>query len=183
MVDFTSALYLGWNHAAVQSHRRHGQPLTLGKPAVLEEPAGSRILASRIAELTGAEAGLVAPSTLHLALDVSMFLSERGVDFYAERGTYPTSRWGLELATARGSRLNWFEHHSPESLRSVLRSARRSPVVVADGVCSGCGAVTPLANYLELAREHGGCLLVDDTQALGLLGDRSGEGALCANIR
>jgi 8-amino-7-oxononanoate synthase len=75
---------------------------------------------------------------------------------------------------AKGCSVRWFEHHSPESLDVALRGTRRAPVVVADGVCSACGAATPLPAYLKLVQEHGGRLLVDDTQALGVLGHRTG---------
>jgi 8-amino-7-oxononanoate synthase len=40
---------------------------------------------------------------------------------------------------------------------------------VTDGACPACGR-GPLADYLEIADERGGVLLVDDTQALGILG-------------
>jgi 8-amino-7-oxononanoate synthase len=92
MIDFSSALYLGWNHAGVQSRRGQSVPLTLGKPAAQEEAPGSRKLASLLAGLAGAEAGLLMPSTLHAALDVCLLLAKQGVDFLAETGSYYTSR-------------------------------------------------------------------------------------------
>lgn len=176
MVDFTSALYLGWNHAELPSCRSESEPLTLGKPQALEEPPGARLLARRLAHLTGFDLGVVAPSTLHLSLDVCMFLAEQGVDFLVEQGAYPVCRWGLELASARGCAIRWFQHHNPESLQAALRKARQSPVVIADGFCPVCGAPAPLKAYLSLAGEHGGRLIVDDTQALGILGSRDGSG-------
>jgi 8-amino-7-oxononanoate synthase len=48
--------------------------------------------------------------------------------------------------------------------------------VVADGVCPGCGAPLPMAAYLDLIRRAGGWLVVDDTQALGILGAGAGRG-------
>ena len=156
----------------------HPEPLTLGKPAVLEEAAGvSRPGSSTGGYLAGSAAGLTAPSTLHLALDVASFLAEQDVDFFADRGVYPISRWGLELASARAKGVQWFRHHNPESLRQVLRSARRRPVVVADGYCPACGAHAPLGDYLALVREHGGLLVLDDTQALGIFGHRKADQA------
>jgi 8-amino-7-oxononanoate synthase len=172
MVDFTSALYLGFTHVEPASNQ--AEPLTLGKPSVLEEPPGSLTLATQTADLVGCEAGLTAPSTLHLALDVAAFLAEQDVEFFADRGVYPISRWGLELASARGRKVQWFRHHNSESLREALRSGRRRPVVVADGYCPACGAHAPLGDYLALVRERGGLLLLDDTQALGIFGHRGG---------
>jgi 8-amino-7-oxononanoate synthase len=172
MVDFTSALYLGWDHSGIECRTDGREPLTLGRPAELEEPPGSQMLAERMAGLTGFEAGLTSPSTLHLALDVSVFLATHGVEFFADNDIYPIGRRGLEIASTRGSRVQWFQHHNPESLRTLLRSSRRIPVVVSDGFCPACGSLAPLEQYLALTREYEGRLLVDDTQALGILGDR-----------
>jgi 8-amino-7-oxononanoate synthase len=174
MVDFTSALYLGWDHSEIECREDDREPLTLGKPAALEEPPGSRILAERMAGLTGFEAGLTSPSTLHLALDISMFLASQNVEFFADKGIYPIGRQGLEIASGRGSRVQWFQHHNPESLRAIVRSTRRIPVVACDAFCPACGSLAPLEQYLALTREYGGWLLVDDTQALGILGNRPG---------
>jgi 8-amino-7-oxononanoate synthase len=44
--------------------------------------------------------------------------------------------------------------------------------VVADGWCPGCGSTAPIGDYLEAVVARGGLLVVDDTQALGLLGSR-----------
>jgi len=65
MIDFSSALYLGWNHAGVQSRRGLSVPLTLGKPAAQEEAPESRKLASLLAGLAGAEAGLLMSSMVY----------------------------------------------------------------------------------------------------------------------
>jgi 8-amino-7-oxononanoate synthase len=48
---------------------------------------------------------------------------------------------------------------------------------VTDGFCPGCGKPAPLAAYLENTRAFGGQLIVDDTQALGILGHSPGPGA------
>jgi 8-amino-7-oxononanoate synthase len=173
IVDFTSALYLGWEHSGIGRRTDRFEALTLGKPAALEEPPGSRRLAEEMASLTGFEAGLTSPSTLHLALDVSMFFAAQGVEFFADNSIYPIGRRGLEIASARDSRVQWFQHHNPESLRALLRSSRRAPVVVSDGFCPACGSLAPLDQYQALIREKGGWLLADDTQALGILGKRS----------
>jgi 8-amino-7-oxononanoate synthase len=42
--------------------------------------------------------------------------------------------------------------------------------VVTDGFCPGCGRAAPLREYLESARAQGGLLVLDDTQAIGVLG-------------
>lgn len=44
-------------------------------------------------------------------------------------------------------------------------------MVVTDGFCPGCGRVAPLYEYLESIRRFGGLLILDDTQAFGILGE------------
>ena len=66
MIDFTSALYLGFSHA---SHELPAwEHLTLGKPAALETPELARHVGHKLARLIGCEAGIMAPSTLHVCL-------------------------------------------------------------------------------------------------------------------
>jgi 8-amino-7-oxononanoate synthase len=48
-------------------------------------------------------------------------------------------------------------------------------VIVADGFCPSCGQCAPVGQYLALARERGGHLVLDDTQALGIFGSPSSQ--------
>lgn len=47
-------------------------------------------------------------------------------------------------------------------------------MVLTDGFCPACGRVAPLAAYQDLVGRYGGLLVIDDTQALGVLGDSPG---------
>jgi 8-amino-7-oxononanoate synthase len=169
VLDFTSSLYLGFDH---RSCHATGDPLTLGKPAALEEPPGAGLLGRRLAALIGCPAALLAPSTLHLFWDLCDWLGRKGVTFCADRGIYPVIRMGLERAAAKGAEVLWFAHHDPDSLGRQIARARGRPVVVTDGFCPACGTPAPLGSYLAAARSYGGLLLLDDTQALGILGRR-----------
>src|SRR5262249_17163047 len=51
------------------------------------------------------------------------------------------------------------------------------PVVVTDGLCPATGQTAPVVKYLNLVRAHGGYLVIDDTQALGILGHHPGADA------
>ena len=42
--------------------------------------------------------------------------------------------------------------------------------MLTDGLCPGCGGVAPVGDYLDAVRRRGGAVVVDDTQALGVLG-------------
>jgi 8-amino-7-oxononanoate synthase len=171
MIDFTSALYLGMRHAhwALPPWRQ----LTTGRPAALKEPPEADRLSQDIARLLGCERAILAPSTLHLFWDLFDVLASHPIAIYVDAGTHPIARWGVERAGARGIRLAAFPEHDPDSLETLLRRDRaggRPPVVVTDGLCAETGRPAPLADYLTLVRKHGGRLVVDDTQALGVLG-------------
>jgi 8-amino-7-oxononanoate synthase len=51
----------------------------------------------------------------------------------------------------------------------MVHSTRR-PVVVTDGFCPGCGKPAPIHDYLSIVQDFDGLLVLDDTQALGILG-------------
>jgi 8-amino-7-oxononanoate synthase len=89
-------------------------------------------------------------------------------------GAYPIARWGAERAQARGAISRSFAHHDVEALEAALLAAAargRRSIVLADGLCPLCGPA-PLDAYSELVERFGGWLVIDDTQALGILGDR-----------
>lgn len=175
MPDFTSALYLGLGHA---SHRLKGWgQLSLGRPAVLEEPPGAVQVAASLSQLQGTEAAVLLPSTLHLFVDAFECFATPGSAIYLDNGNYPITRWGAERALLRGIPLRTFARHDPRDLlRQLAQGAREGlrPLVVADGICPATGQLVPLGEYLEIARYFGGLLLIDDTQALGLLGSKAG---------
>jgi len=177
-LDFTSALYLGLEHASWSLPP--WAALTSGKPAALCEPAGARAVASRLAALQGCESAVLGASTLHLFWELFSLADAARVAIYLDDGAYPIARWGVERAAARGARVRLFAHHDAEALRRQLRrdeGGGTRPMVVADGFCPSCGGPAPLAAYLDCARAYGGCLVIDDTQALGVFGRGRGDGA------
>ncbi len=171
MLDFTSALYLGMHHA---HHSLQPWPaLTTGRPAALESPPGAGALAEDLARLIGCERATLGTSTLHIVFDLFEVLSMEGIALFVDTGTYPIVRWGVERMAARGVPITSFPTHDAAALEQVLTQSRRAglrPVVVTDGLSPATGRPAPLDRYLDLARAHRGWLVVDDTQALGILG-------------
>jgi 8-amino-7-oxononanoate synthase len=170
-LDFTSALYLGMRHAS--RNLRPWPQLTTGAPAALITPAPALHLARQLAVLQGCEAATLAPSTLHLFWDLFGVLAKDRVAVFVDAGAYPIARWGSERAALRGVPVHTFTHHDVGALRRRVRENLRTvrkPIVVVDGFCPDCGKLTPLAAYLQVMREYGGYLVVDDTQALGIFG-------------
>jgi 8-amino-7-oxononanoate synthase len=173
MLDFTSALYLGFRHP-----HRALQPwaqLTTGRPAALEPAPEAVALAHDVARLVSCERAVLAPSTLHLYWDLANVLSRNHIAIYADERTYPIARVGVERAAARGVPTSTFSTHDPAALESLLRRderAGRRPIVVTDGLCTTTGLTAPLPKYVKLVRERNGYLVIDDTQALGILGEK-----------
>jgi len=136
-------------------------------------PAAARTVAQTLAALIGCERATLAPSTLHLFWDWFGMLAGDAAAIYLDAGVYPIARWGVERAAARGVPVRNFPHHDAEALRRQLQLGaphRLRPLIVADGFCPGCGRSAPLPAYLKCARDFGGQLILDDTQALGILG-------------
>lgn len=171
MLDWTSALYLGMWHA----HRslRPWQQLTTGRPAVLDLAPTTAAIAARLAHLQGCDRAVLAPSTLHLFWDVFGMIDRRRTTIYVDAGVYPIARWGVERAAAQGVAVQPFPHYNAAALHQTILKDRlgHAPLVVADGTCPGCGRAAPLAAYRDIVQAHGGQLVIDDTQALGILGD------------
>lgn len=178
MLDFTSALYLGLRHPS--DVLRPWDRLTTGAPAALLTPWEAEAVAQGLAALMGCERATLAPSTLHLFWDLFGMLAHDGVAIYMDAGTYPVARWGVERAAASGAPARRFFHHDPDALKRRLRRDAHfhmRPLVVTDGWCPGCGRPAPLAEYLKITRRFGGTVIVDDTQALGILGHHPGHDA------
>jgi 8-amino-7-oxononanoate synthase len=87
---------------------------------------------------------------------------------------YPIARWGVERAASLGTTVHRFPHHDATALTRMVdrvSRAKAQPVIVADGYCPSCGKPSPIRAYSEIARAAGGYLVLDDTQALGILGE------------
>jgi 8-amino-7-oxononanoate synthase len=176
MPDFTSALYLGPRILPPPP----GLVLTTGRPAALAEDARAAQVAGEVARRQGLEAGLLAPSTLHLFWDVFRLVPANGVVLLDQR-LYPVGQWGSLRARLRGLPVVKFRADDPANLAQLLHTYRqqgRTPWLVTDGWHPGHGPA-PLAAYCDLlARYSGSVLLIDDTQAFGVLGAQPRAGQL-----
>lgn len=169
MPDFTSALYLGLRHPT--QALRPWSRLTAGVPSALREPAEAVGTARRLAALIGCESAVLGSSTLHLFWDLPALLAGRSV-VLVEQGTYAIGRGGAERAASAGARVAEFAHHNPRSLHRALLALApgRRALIVIDSVAPGEDGRSPLPAYAELAKRFGALLVIDDTQALGILG-------------
>ena len=178
MVDLTSSLYLGLKHGSASLPG--WAQLTTGVPAALATAPAAGTVAQGLAGLIGTEAATLAPSTLHAFWDLFTAFGAR--DIHVDAGTYPIAWWGAERARCGGAVVRAFRHHDAGALRRAVAAqeparrtgarpaGKRHPVVLADGFCPGCGQVAPIGSYLAAVAPAGGTVVVDDTQALGVLG-------------
>lgn len=168
MLDFTSAAYLGLRHGA---DRLSAWPaIALSQPASLHEPPLLVQVGRAVARLQGAEDGVAGPSSLVLAMDaLGPALPDAPCRVLVDAGCYPVLRWA---AMQQGLRPLEVGHHAPLALMHTLRTVAPGmrPILATDGLCMGCGRTAPLGAYASIVAERGGFVLVDDTQALGLLG-------------
>jgi 8-amino-7-oxononanoate synthase len=172
MLDFTSALYLGFQHASWSLPGWDG--LTLGKPAALEEIPGTEQVQRELAALTGCDRVQLGSSTLHLFCDLFAMLAGRNVTIWIDEATYPIARWGTDRAAASGVPVRRFAHHDAKELRRALgQGDGNRPVIVTDGFSPLRGTHAPLLDYASCAAARNGLLIVDDTQALGIFGRRA----------
>lgn len=176
MLDFTSALYLGFWHA--HPSLPPWPRLTTGAPAALADPPGANLVAERLARLQGCEAGALGTSALHVFWDVFGWLGREGTAVYVDAGAYPIARWATLQAAMRGVPVRHFPHRDVAALRRLVEAEPRlRPIVVTDGVCVCCGVSSPLREYRAAIQPRGGLLVIDDTQALGLLGEEPSRAA------
>ena len=81
---------------------------------------------------------------------------------------------GVRLAKARKER---FKNRDMNDLRRALEATKdaRNKVVMTDGVFSMEGSLAPLPEMIDITREHGAFLVVDESHGTGVLG-KTGRG-------
>jgi len=171
MIDFTSSLYLGMKHSSKELNG--WQQLTTGVPAALGEAGLALQVGNYVAGMQGLEEGLTAPSTLHLYWDLFDYLCHQPVVLFIDEKVYPVSRYGIEKLLLRKIPVHPFRHFDAAHVAELIkRNNTRStiPVIVSDGWCPSCGNAAPLRQYAALVKPLHGAVIVDDTQAFGILG-------------
>jgi 8-amino-7-oxononanoate synthase len=85
--------------------------------------------------------------------------------------------WGVQHAAAQGAAVHVFAARHVAALERLMAATacgRRRLFVVCDGLRPGQDRQSPLAAFATLVARHGGCLVLDDTQALGVVGAGGG---------
>lgn len=77
----------------------------------------------------------------------------------------------VDACRLAGVQLQRFRHNDMASLRTELRNGKGNrTLIVADGVFSMDGDVCPLPDLIDIKREFGCLLMIDDAHATGVLG-------------
>lgn len=77
----------------------------------------------------------------------------------------------VDACRLAGVQLQRFKHNDMDSLREELRSGSGNrTLIVADGVFSMDGDVCPLPELIQIKRDFGALLMIDDAHAIGVLG-------------
>lgn len=147
-----------------------GSRLLNGNFAIHEE------LEQRLASFVGMESTLVFSTGFQTNLGTISAIVGRHDHIVIDKEDHASIYDGCKLSYGKTSR---FEHNNLESLRKTLASLDTNEhggiLVVVDGVFSMEGDVAPLPEMIEVCREFGARLMVDDAHASGVLGPR-GEG-------
>ncbi len=74
----------------------------------------------------------------------------------------------------KNTNLKYFKHNDVESLEIVLKKSQnlfRTKLVVIDGVYSMDGDIAPLDKIIEVAKQYGAYVMVDEAHSTGVLGE------------
>jgi len=175
--DFASANYLGLDlHPAVQASIPEAVKRWGAHPSWTRAVASPQIyedLEREIARFIGAPHVLVFPTITLLHSGVLPVLAGSDGAILLDRAAHNSMQEAAQLAGARGTVVDWFDHNDPHDLEERLEHHRERPrkLIAIDGVYSMSGAYPPLPEFARLARKHGARVYVDDAHGLGVIGE------------
>ncbi len=136
-----------------------------------------RQLEGRLARFKGYESALLFGSGYLANTGAIAALAGKGEVVFSDQLNHASIIDGCRLA---GAETFVYRHADLEHLAWGLREAGgRAALIVSDGVFSMDGDTAPLPGLLELAREHGARLMVDEAHATGAVGP-GGRGSVAA---
>ncbi len=127
-------------------------------------------LEDELADFTGMEAALVFSTGYQTNLGTLGALIGRADTVYIDKLDHASLQDGVRLGLGRTRRFN---HNDFATLRRMLEAETpsRGKLIAVDGVYSMEGDIADLPTLVELRREYGAAILVDDAHAVGVLGE------------
>jgi glycine C-acetyltransferase/8-amino-7-oxononanoate synthase len=136
-----------------------------------------RQLEGRLARFKGYESALLFGSGYLANTGTIAALAGKGEVVFSDELNHASIIDGCRLA---GAETFVYRHADLEHLAWGLREAgEQAALIVSDGIFSMDGDLAPLSGLLELAREHGARLMVDEAHATGAVGP-GGRGSVAA---
>lgn len=144
-------------------------------PGAVRSIAGTQTLhrefESRIARFKGTESAILFQSGFCANLAVIPALVGEGDLIFSDELNHASIIDGCRLSKAKIVR---YAHNNPSSLKEKLvehKDYKCKKLVVTDGVFSMDGDIAPLPEILEVSREFGAIVMVDDAHGEGVLGN------------
>ncbi|WP_433327282.1 8-amino-7-oxononanoate synthase [Spirillospora sp. CA-294931] len=179
LIDLASNDYLGLSRdprlveGAVRAAHRWGTGST-GSRLVTGTTRLHAELDDRLAEFTGAPAGLAFSSGFLANLGAVGALSGPGALVVSDQGNHASIVDACRLSRARVAVV---PHRDVQAVEQALAERdEEHALVVTDGVFSVDGDLAPLQDLHKTARAHGALLIVDEAHSLGVVGT-GGRGA------
>lgn len=134
------------------------------------------MLEEKIAAFKGTEDAIVFNNGYSANLGIISAIAGRGDTVYSDRLNHASIVDGVVLSRAKHLR---YPHNDVAALRRLLEANRGSGrhLIVTDGVFSMDGDLAPLQEIVELKKEFGTLLMVDDAHGTGVLGEH-GRGSV-----
>jgi len=133
-------------------------------------------LERRLARWVGKEAALVFSTGYQVNVGTISALVGRGDYVITDKEDHASIVDGCKLSYGEMKR---FAHNDLEGLKRVLESLpdKGGRLVVVDGVFSMGGDIAPLPELVEICKQYGARLMVDDAHSIGVLGGGRGTAA------
>lgn len=136
----------------------------------------------RLAEWLGVSDTLIFPTVTLANMGLLPALTGKGSLLVVDRASHDSVQQGAKLAQAAGAQVHELNPCRADVLNRLLESLPADGCLVAvDGVYSMNGGTPPLAELDATARQHDGCLYIDDAHGTGVAGP-GGRGAAYAAL-
>jgi 8-amino-7-oxononanoate synthase len=133
---------------------------------------GHAALEARLARFLKRRQAMVFTTGYQANLGAIAALAGKGDHLLLDADSHASIYDGAKLANAQVTR---FRHNDPEDLRRRLRLLASQPgekLIVLEGIYSMLGDTAPLREMVEVKREAGAWLLLDEAHSLGVLGEQ-----------
>ena len=175
LLQFASNDYLGLaSHAEIRAAAaavtaRHGIGAPMGSRLLTGTTTDHLALETEIAAFKTQEAAVVFPSGAMAMMGVIATLADKRDVLLLDEYAHHSLVLGAKVS---GAEMHFFRHNDVAHLEWILENQvqDRSAAIIVDGVYSMQGDIAPLPELVELKKEFGARLLIDDAHGNGVLG-------------